>query len=143
MPLLSQNIKSNASSVATPIEYQELDWKASVLPSFPIDLIITSDTIYAEHLFEPLLRTLHHFTSCSPGHTNVLLGLERRDSQVVDRFLKLAHDQGWAITRIDPNVVHHCGSLLGWHEDDYDGVELWSLKQCHFSNCEAQLSSKG
>lgn len=135
MPLLCRNLSANAPAISADskrewsIRPQELDWTSSTLPDVPVDLIVTTDTIYIESLYEPLLRTLRHFVQCSSGRCcTTLLGLERRDPPMVDHFFALARSTGWVCERIDPLTMHHCGSLLGWSEDDYDGVELWTLK---------------
>ncbi|KAI9510856.1 hypothetical protein F5148DRAFT_1175497 [Russula earlei] len=96
----------------------------------PFDLIVSSDTIYAVELVQPLLRAIHTAVIAS-GSPPVYLGIERRDSAVIDRALSEAEDVwGFTVTRVGHRSVSKAMKKGGlkWKKEDWDGVEIWRLK---------------
>ncbi|KAH8833822.1 hypothetical protein DL96DRAFT_1666836 [Flagelloscypha sp. PMI_526] len=101
----------------------------------PFSLIVTTDTVYSPSLVTPLLQTLHNICTVSASAKPiVLLGLERRDPQLVDQFFSQAVDV-WSFKcdRIrHKHVVQAMERVLGkvhmWKNEDYESVELWKLK---------------
>jgi len=96
----------------------------------PFDLIISSDTIYTVELVQPLLRALHTAAIAS-GSPPVYLGIERRDSAVIDYALSEAESVwGFTVTRIGYGRVSKAMEKGGlkWKKEDWDGVEIWRLK---------------
>ncbi|KAJ4971599.1 hypothetical protein NE237_004698 [Protea cynaroides] len=98
LPLLIRNIERNTSRVLQTdpdsvsfgsIQVMELDWGnqehvKAVDP--PFDYIIGTDVVYAEHLLEPLLKTI---LSLSGPKTTILLGYEIRSTTVHEQMLDL------------------------------------------------------
>ncbi|XP_058076606.1 uncharacterized protein LOC131225159 isoform X3 [Magnolia sinica] len=98
LPLLMRNIERNTSRIkqSNPnsalfgsIEVAELDWGnpdhiKAVGP--PFDYIIGTDIVYAEHLLEPLLKTI---VALSGPRTTVLLGYEIRSTTVHDQMIRM------------------------------------------------------
>ena len=155
--VLSPNIASNTTSSCDRgiIQIRELDWLVppeswdwtssiavasshSYTPTAddptilkpPFDLIISSDTIYAAELVQPLLRALHAAVTIS-GSPHVYLCLERRDPALVDRALSEAKDVwGFTVTRVSHRRVSKAMEKGGlkWKKEDWDGVEIWRLK---------------
>jgi len=96
----------------------------------PFDLIISSDTIYAAELVQPLLRALHAAVTTS-GSPPVYLCIERRDPALVDHALSEAKDVwGFTVTRVSHRRVSKAmeKGRLKWKKEDWDGVEIWRLK---------------
>jgi hypothetical protein len=96
----------------------------------PFDLIISSDTIYATELVQPLLRALHAAVTASSS-PHVYLCIERRDSALVDHCLSEARDVwGFTVTRVNHRRVSKAMEKGGlkWKKEDWDGVEIWRLK---------------
>eukprot|EP00268_Persea_americana_P048329 TRINITY_DN509_c1_g1_i2.p1 TRINITY_DN509_c1_g1~~TRINITY_DN509_c1_g1_i2.p1 ORF type:complete len:265 (-),score=46.47 TRINITY_DN509_c1_g1_i2:261-1055(-) len=98
LPLLMRNVERNTSRImqTSPdsasfgsIEVAELDWGnpehiRAVDP--PFDYIIATDVVYAEHLLEPLLRTIF---ALSGLRTTILLGYEIRSTTVHEQMLAM------------------------------------------------------
>jgi hypothetical protein len=158
--VLSPNIASNHTTSSCDrgiIQIRELDWLvppkswdwtnpiavASTNPSStvprvddstvlkpPFDFVISSDTIYAAELVQPLLRALHAAVAAS-GSPHVYLCIERRDPALVDHALSEAKDVwGFTVTRVGHRRVSKAMEKghLKWKKEDWDGVEIWRLK---------------
>ncbi|KAI9336187.1 putative methyltransferase-domain-containing protein [Zopfochytrium polystomum] len=108
VPLLAHNAKSmpydanpeadaeaglNSCKLAPPsFSVRSLLWgdmdaaNSLVAESGPFDLILVSDCVYVEHLYEPLIATL---AAVASTNSKVLLGYERRDFDKEARFFRL------------------------------------------------------
>uniref|UniRef100_A0A7N0RCI7 Uncharacterized protein n=1 Tax=Kalanchoe fedtschenkoi TaxID=63787 RepID=A0A7N0RCI7_KALFE len=98
LPLLSRNVERNISRIVQgdsnsdlfgSIKVAELDWGnedhiSAVDP--PFDYIIGTDVVYAEHLLEPLLKTIF---AVSGPKTTILLGHEIRSTAVHEQMLDM------------------------------------------------------
>ncbi|KAK0603104.1 hypothetical protein LWI29_001486 [Acer saccharum] len=98
LPLLKRNVERNTSTITQmnpssdsfgSIQVAELDWGnedhlKAVGP--PFDYIIGTDVVYAEHLLEPLLRTIF---ALSGPKTTILLGYEIRSTSVHEQMLNM------------------------------------------------------
>ncbi|CAI9104983.1 OLC1v1003789C1 [Oldenlandia corymbosa var. corymbosa] len=98
LPLLIRNVERNTSRImqANPgsdffgsIEVAELNWGnedhiKAVDP--PFDYILGTDVVYAEHLLEPLLKTI---LALSGPKTTIMLGYEIRSTNVHEQMLDL------------------------------------------------------
>lgn len=98
LPLLIRNAERNSSRITQmksesdtfgSIEVAELNWGnedhiKAVEP--PFDYIIGTDVVYAEHLLEPLLQTIH---ALSGPKTTILLGYEIRSTNVHEQMLDM------------------------------------------------------
>ncbi|KAK8597606.1 hypothetical protein V6N13_095008 [Hibiscus sabdariffa] len=97
VPLLRRNVERNTSRIMQmnsnsdsfgSIKVAELDWGnedhiKAVAP--PFDYVIGTDVVYAEHLVEPLLRTI---IALSGPKTTIMLGHEIRSTSVHDQMLQ-------------------------------------------------------
>ncbi|PPQ86856.1 hypothetical protein CVT25_012576 [Psilocybe cyanescens] len=109
--------------------------ESSVLLRPPFDLIFSADTVYATELIEPMLRTLHALSTSSASASGlhfppILLCIERRDPQLVDRLLASAKDNwNFSVERI-PNkkVVKAIEKGVQWDKAEWEGVEMWKLR---------------
>lgn len=138
LTLLERNIEHNKPKLPSGgnnITVQALDWTQHQWRD-PIDVVVTSDTVYEPSLFRPLLDTLRKVSNNPPIHdgvdssatpTPVILGLERRDPLAVEQFFEMAVSDGWQPRQINRDCLERCGRALGWTEEDWDGVELWTL----------------
>lgn len=91
------------------ITVESLDWIAlhgaptsvrrSLIPSYPIDLLLVVDCIYHPSLLPALLSTIDYIAT--PGLTTVLVVVELRAEDVVreflERWLHLDEGQSWSI----------------------------------------------
>ncbi|KAJ8751393.1 hypothetical protein K2173_016593 [Erythroxylum novogranatense] len=98
LPLLVRNVERNTSRILQTdpssdsfgsIQVEQLDWGnedhiRAVEP--PFDYIIGTDVVYAEHLLEPLLRTLF---ALSGPKTTILVGYEIRSTSVHEQMLDM------------------------------------------------------
>ncbi|WJZ89753.1 hypothetical protein VitviT2T_008948 [Vitis vinifera] len=98
LPLLMRNVERNTSRIMQmnpgsdsfgSVEVAELDWGnedhiKAVNP--PFDFIIGTDVVYAEHLLDPLLRTIF---ALSGPKTTILLGYEIRSTNVHEQMLDM------------------------------------------------------
>ncbi|KAH9966728.1 hypothetical protein BC827DRAFT_1124803 [Russula dissimulans] len=123
---------TNPVAVASPSTSASGTRSTNSIPTLrpPFDLIISSDTIYTAELVQPLLRALHTAAIAS-GSPPVYLGIERRDSAVIDHALSEAESVwGFTVTRIGHGRVSKAMEKGGlkWKKEDWDGVEIWRLK---------------
>lgn len=95
-----------------------------------IDIITTTDTLYAPHLVQPLLKTLRLISDAQASPPVVYIGLERRDSRLVDSALRAAMDAGLGLKKIGRGRVEKSlsGTGWGWSGEDWEGVEIWKGK---------------
>ncbi|KAJ9699289.1 hypothetical protein PVL29_008069 [Vitis rotundifolia] len=98
LPLLMRNVERNTSRIMQmnpgsdsfgSVEVAELDWGnedhiKAVNP--PFDFIIGTDVVYAEHLLDPLLRTIF---ALSGPKTTILMGYEIRSTNVHEQMLDM------------------------------------------------------
>ncbi|KAM7502179.1 hypothetical protein LguiB_001083 [Lonicera macranthoides] len=98
LPLLMRNVERNTSRILQTnpdsdligsIKVAELDWGnedhiRALEP--PFDYIIGTDVVYAEHLLEPLLKTM---LALSGPKTTILIGYEIRSTNVHEQMLDL------------------------------------------------------
>ncbi|KAK0450777.1 putative methyltransferase-domain-containing protein [Armillaria borealis] len=136
--ILPRNISTNVpllSSSSGEISIRQLDWTVQPnqwhdpLITSSFDLIITADTIYAPHLVQPLLRTLHALASGS-SRPPIFLYLERRDPALVDCVLTEAGSHwGFKTEKIPYRKISKAlyKSGLKWAKEDWEGVEIWKL----------------
>ncbi|KAH9934621.1 uncharacterized protein B0H18DRAFT_869423 [Fomitopsis serialis] len=100
----------------------------------PFDLIISSDTLYATEIVQPLFRTLHALTTLSAKHgcrsPPVYLAIERRDPLLIDLALADAV-RLWDFTaeRVPHKKIVKALEKGGanWDKEDWDDVEIWKL----------------
>ncbi|GAV66474.1 Methyltransf_16 domain-containing protein [Cephalotus follicularis] len=98
LPLLARNVERNTSRIMQmnpssdsfgSVQVAELDWgnddHIRHLDS-PFDYVIGTDVVYAEHLLEPLLRTIH---ALSGPKTTILLGYEIRSTSIHEQMLDM------------------------------------------------------
>lgn len=97
LPLLRRNVERNVSRIIQTnrdpdsfgsIQVAELDWGnedhiRAVGP--PFDYIIGTDVVYAEHLLEPLLKTI---LALSGPKTTIIMGYEIRSTSVHEQMLQ-------------------------------------------------------
>jgi len=100
----------------------------------PFDLIISSDTLYATEIVQPLFRTLHAMTTLSAKHgcrsPPVYLAIERRDPLLIDLALADAVKLwGFAAERVPHKKIAKALEKGGakWDKEDWDDVEIWKL----------------
>lgn len=123
--LLHQNLESNIQVPSSPrtfkssnatgsfskigdsgVEFLELDWEISSIPSLPstlamkesqgFDAVISCDCIYNEALIAPYVSTCKELCQLRGGGTNLhpticIVGQQLRSSDVLDEWLKLFH----------------------------------------------------
>ena len=142
--LLERNVEKNRHSHPSHLEAKVLDWFTQ--PSTwtwntapgdnlqtptplgpPFDLIVTTDTVYIEALFDPLLRTIK---ALAEGQKTpiILLALEERDHQSIEEFWRRSEEQGFTkkeikIARLGKAVKQY----LGWKREDWQGVRVYEL----------------
>ncbi|KAK1232943.1 hypothetical protein PQX77_003857 [Marasmius sp. AFHP31] len=104
--------------------------------SFPLDLIVTADTVYEPSLIQPLLRTMHALSTQSitispTGRApSILLCLERRDPELTDSLLADARTRwSFRVDRVPDRKLSKAmeRSGLKWPRNEWEGVELWKL----------------
>ena len=113
-----------------------LDWETvsqtrqlpESLEGIKIEIIITSDTIYAPHLLSPLLTTLWIISSAQSSAPTVYISLERRDSALVDSALETAGTMGLSLRRVDKDRIDRLMAEAGWEKEGWDDVEIWKGK---------------
>lgn len=117
------------------VDVTSLDWEQvaetgtlpQVLDGRRVDVITTSDTVYAPHLLEPLLRTLKTLSRAHQQPT-IYIGLERRDSALVDQALSTAGQMGLSLRRVDKDKVDRLMRDAKWAQAEWDDVEIWKGK---------------
>lgn len=140
--LLARNIERNRLPGATRLEGKVLDWysdptswtwsattndsTASSPLAPPFDLIVTTDTIYVEELFEPLLKTIKALSrNNSP---TILLALEERDAQSIQEFWRRSEEYGFSRKEIKTaRLGKAVKQQLGWTREDWQGVRVYQL----------------
>jgi predicted nicotinamide N-methyase len=128
------------------IEVIPLDWETVSssrelpvsLKGKKIDIITTTDTLYAPHLLEPLLVTLR-LLSTSPTQPMIYVGLERRDPGLIDGALEKARDMGLSLNRVDKGKIDRLMEDDGWEIGEWDDVEIWKGKFTR-SSIKARIS---
>ncbi|KAF9227545.1 hypothetical protein BS17DRAFT_793242 [Gyrodon lividus] len=103
----------------------------------PFDLIISSDTLYDASLTDPFFRTVRALsalclsgcqtqTSTPPKPPLIILALERRDPQLINRALSRAPV---SLTRVPTKKIRKVLKRAGmlWDAVDWDGVEVWRV----------------
>lgn len=142
--LLERNIENNRHSHTTRLEAKVLDWftqpstwtwntapeddlQTTTSLGPPFDLIVTTDTVYIEALFDPLLRTIKALAEGQKTPT-ILLALEERDPHSMLEFWRRSEEQGFTkkeikTARLGKAVKQH----LGWKREDWQGVRVYEL----------------
>jgi hypothetical protein len=118
------------------IEVMPLDWEEVVstgtiprsLAGRKIDIITTTDTLYAPHLLHPLLTTLKLLSSVSKTQPVIYVGLERRDPALIDQALQEAKGMGLNLNRVDKGKIDRLMLDAGWDREEWDDVEIWKGK---------------
>ncbi|KZT67699.1 hypothetical protein DAEQUDRAFT_792362 [Daedalea quercina L-15889] len=127
---------SNSTSIGLPNnpEKPQIDCTETLCP--PFDLIISSDTLYATEIVQPLLRTLHALATLSARHgcrsPPAYIAVERRDPSLVDLALADAVTVwGFTTERVLQKKVAKAMERGGvrWDKEDWEGVEIWKLTQ--------------
>jgi hypothetical protein len=93
-----------------------------------IDIITTSDTLYAPHLLRPLFETLRLLSTSTKAQPVIYIGLERRDSALIDRALDEAKAMGLSLNRVDKGKIDRLMVEAGWEKEEWDDVEIWKGK---------------
>ncbi|KDN41338.1 hypothetical protein K437DRAFT_178434 [Tilletiaria anomala UBC 951] len=95
----------------------------------PIDFILTTDTLYAGDLVHPLLHTIKRLVT--PGHTRVLLALERRDPVFVERAFDCARSIfGFSLHAVSQCELRQATEQFGnaqWDWEELEDIEVWQL----------------
>jgi hypothetical protein len=127
-----------------PLELDWLDYVAADTPPHDpdhpdplqgdyLDLIITTDTLYAPSLTQPLWSTLTHFSNLSRSRhpkgksPELLLALENRDPGMIDQALDVGRAMGWILKRVPDTRVQKGveKAAWGWSRAEWEGVEVW------------------
>lgn len=120
---------ADGSCTALHLDWLAVDDTARTLFGDSIDLIVTTDTIYASDLVDPLFRAIKALAT--PGHTRILLALERRDPAMVDGALQRAREvHGVSFKPIDPEVIVKAAAAHGnkaWTSEDIEDVQVLEL----------------
>ena len=155
LPLLAENIDKNLYTLQQKVGYDnvgsiqvlELDWEEvstsgrlpAALEAIPeLSLIITTDTVYAPQLVEPLFHTISFLSSTRDDTSNqlaglspkrraptVVVGLERRDCALVDTALQRAAGFGLDLKRVARPKLSKEVSRWDWTMEDWEGIEVW------------------
>jgi hypothetical protein len=80
----------------------------------PFDMIVTCDTIYHPPLLLPLFHTLASICSSQIKQPVIYIGLERRDSRLVDLGLDVGRKEGFELSRIGKGRVQRGLWAAGW-----------------------------
>jgi len=93
-----------------------------------ISTIISTDTIYHPPLIKPFFNTLAGL--CRGGNASpvIILGIERRDSEMVDRALEVGMEMGFDLKRVGKGRVEKVVEKAGWGwkgGEGWEGVEIW------------------
>ncbi|KAI0705816.1 hypothetical protein BC835DRAFT_1409881 [Cytidiella melzeri] len=107
-----------------------------LMPAF--DLIVSADTVYCLSLVAPLLRTVDRLCGAALENEptartewpSIHICLERRDPIVIERLLDEAR-QTYMVERVPERAMLQAMEKngLSWNKDDWDGLEIWSLRQ--------------
>lgn len=136
------NSPSTIFSEVGKVDVVELDWEEVYthgrLPdtlrltheqseSSSIDIITTTDTLYSPRLVQPLLTTLRLISVAQNAPMIVYIGLERRDTTLVDSALKAAMEAGLVLKKVGRGRMEKAlgATRWGWSNDDWEGVEIW------------------
>lgn len=94
------------------------------------DVVVTTDTLYAPYLIQPLWVTLAAICAPRDKPPAVYLCLERRDPRLVDAGLDAGRAAGLEIRRVAHGRVAKALDRAGWKwaADDWAGVEVWRAK---------------
>ncbi|TXT10695.1 hypothetical protein VHUM_02200 [Vanrija humicola] len=94
------------------------------------DTLVTTDTLYAPHLIQPLWATLAAMCAGRDRPPAVYLALERRDPRLVDAGLDGGREAGFELRRIAHGRVVKALDRAGWRwaPEDWAGVEVWRAK---------------
>ncbi|EJU05432.1 hypothetical protein DACRYDRAFT_38272, partial [Dacryopinax primogenitus] len=109
---------------------EDEDAEGNVAGGPPYDLILSADTLYSPSLVTPLLTTLKQLASASfrgKRSCPVLLCLERRDPELIDRALGEARDLGFRLKRVGQGKVLRVWERAGMVREDLEGLEIWRL----------------
>ncbi len=138
--VLSPNIEANRQKIAASgsgnCDARHLDWldADAALPfqtHCPIDLVLTTDTLYVPELAAPLFRTIRKLAT--PGHTRVFVALERRDPGMVDRTLADAtKEHGMRFEPIARDTLRRDADRFGNPGWDWDELEDVQVYECFF-----------
>ncbi|RUS29893.1 putative methyltransferase-domain-containing protein [Jimgerdemannia flammicorona] len=83
------------------------------------DYVLGSDCVYSMALIGPFLDCVRRL---SIAGSTVLISLERRDNEVVERFVQVAKDKGFDVKQVSKR-------LLRLKEVGNTDVEIWKLKR--------------
>ncbi|GJJ12098.1 hypothetical protein Clacol_006339 [Clathrus columnatus] len=130
--VLRKNIDNNKASLSGTVQVRQLDWTTHEESSWDdlvgFDLILTADTLYAPHLVEPLLRTLHKLSYKTS--TPVIVAIERRDGALLDNALERARTEfNFKVHRVPHKKLAKLvqKASYGWSKEDWSDIELWKL----------------
>lgn len=123
---------SDLGRKAGKIDVIALDWTSDAIPEAirgrKLDMITTSDTVYAPHLLDPLLVTLRRLSASQQHQPTIYVSLERRDSALIDDALSRAAQMGLALRRIDKAKIDRVMDDANWDQEGWDDVEIWKGK---------------
>ncbi|TIA99932.1 hypothetical protein E3P96_02770 [Wallemia ichthyophaga] len=96
----------------------------------PFDLIVTTDTLYERTLTPQLLKHISYHLNQS-GHSKALIGLERRDSALIDEALSMITGMGLKLQQIPQQSLSKAvRDEYGWQDDEiWSGCELYKLSK--------------
>lgn len=95
----------------------ERDTDSEFLSSY--DYVLASDCVYNMALLGPLLDCMQMLSSAG---STVLVALERRDDDVVERFVLVAREKGFEVKQVPKK-------LLRLKEVGNEDVEIWKLRR--------------
>jgi len=117
------------------LEVVELDWTHPQLCELDVDgggvdMIVATDTIYHHPLVRPFFETMMHFSNPSKSWSGptplVVLAIERRDGEMVDRALDVGKEMGFDLRRVGRGRVEKGMEKAGWGGGEgWEGVEIW------------------
>lgn len=121
-----------ASSHTDPAQEQALAYLESLVDD-GLDMIITTDTLYAPPIVLPLWRTIYHLShlaariSPRSAHPQVLIALENRDPGLIASALAIGAEMGFEMRRVPQSKLSKGlkEAGWGWGREEWEGVEVW------------------
>lgn len=123
-------LKSTGRDVGD-VRLLELDWtdpaKWRRMDDDGFSMIVSTDTLYHRPLVQPFWDALLHFSDITPTPL-ILLGIERRDTDLVDSALEIGREMGFDLRRVGRGRMEKCVEKAGWGwkgGEGWEGVEIW------------------
>lgn len=128
-PVLSLVLRPN---VGQTVEVAELDWfdlSGSSLVDEEWDIIVTADTVYAQHLLPGLWDAIQAAVKGKTA-TTVYVAMERRDPGLVDAAIAMGSERGCVLRKVSSGLIEKAIAKAGWDwaVEDWEDVEIWKGK---------------